>query len=188
MIRSSISQNRRGAFLIEVVAVITLSILLLGLSVALLQALLRLESREREAMVASSSFSRLARDFRAHVHHGLEARIISLPEPFAQTDWGRLEIDDKHGRVVSFGLMNGHLVREISSHGEAVGREVYRLPRGSTFQWNIRPWMDDMACQLVSLEISPPPPSGIREAGKPVINRVEAILGRDWRLAREKSR
>lgn len=188
MIPSPMPRYRRGAFLIEVVAVITLSVLLLGLSVALLQALLRLESRERETMVASSSLSRLARDFRANVHRAAEARIVTLPEPFAQSDGGRLEIEDNHGRGVSFGLMNGQIVREVSSHGKLIAREDYRLPRGSTVRWKIRPWTDGSGYQLVSLEISHPTPTGRREPEKPVVQRMEAVLGRDQRYAREHSR
>jgi hypothetical protein len=162
-------------FLVEMIAVISISVVLLGLSVVLLQSLLKLESRRRDDLLTTTTLNRLARDLRADVRAGRSARVEVLPVLFAGGGGaGRLEVDRGDGRLVSYKAEPEGIVREEPRRG----RELYRLPRGWEMRWEIGEGLSP----VISAEIRRPAvAAGRAREGTAAPTRIEAILGRDHR-------
>ena len=112
-------RHRRGSSLLEVLALIATTALMLGLSAGLIQVLLRVEKAGRADLVETSEISRLALTFRADVRSATAAHPAD----------GTLELDGPAGPIARYQFEAGQVVRLRLEGDEVRARDDYRLPR-----------------------------------------------------------
>ncbi|MDB5351530.1 MAG: hypothetical protein JWN86_2777 [Planctomycetota bacterium] len=115
---------RRGYTLVEMLAVMATLTLILGLCVALMELLLKLNTSGKDHVETEARLSRSARIFRDDVH---EAGEIKRCEPGTSSTTIELVRPD-HDRVVEYQWIKNDLVRNEWSAGEIVKRERFPLP------------------------------------------------------------
>jgi hypothetical protein len=104
---------------------------MLGLSVLMLQLLMRLEGDSRSRLDGAASLARLARQFRRDVHGASTARI--LQQAAAKPAGLRIELGPKG--VVEYQVKgDGQVVRLETEEKNIVGREAYAVPRSGAVQ------------------------------------------------------
>jgi len=171
--------KRAGHTLVELVAVIGMSAVIMATAVGLLLSLFKLDRKSQEHAVGHQSLARLEADFRADAHAAK-----SLAPAEAQKGPAILGEGKKNpgwefrfpepGRTVRYAWQADGLVREERA-GKAALRDAYRLPPGTTATFEQSP-------PIVSLRIVCGTSAGERAAGRTV--RIDAVLGSDQRFAK----
>lgn len=170
--------KRSGYTLIEMVAAIGMSGVVMATAVGLLLSLFKLDQSSRDHAVGHQSLARLEADFRADAHAA-----TSLAPVEGQAKGQEIVGEGKKGpgwefrfpqpdRSVRYAWQAGGLVREEHA-GKATRRDGYRLPPGSTAAFERSP-------PMVSLRVVCGTPSGDRAAGRTI--RIDAVLGSDHRF------
>lgn len=150
--------RRRGFTLIEMIAAFTAGVVALGLSITLIQSLMRLDQSGRARLSEGAMLGQLARTFRDDVH---AARSVQLGE--------RLELRMSADEVITYGPDAGRLVRTRRVEGDVEHVESYRPPARSSPRFQQE---EAMGRPFVILSF------------EPSSFRVEAALGRDHRFSK----
>lgn len=162
-------RRRSGYALIELLLVISSLAVVMGLCMALLHALLKLDRSARSHLAEASSRDRLARQFRQ------DARASSRFEPKSATaPQDRIELLRPDGRVVLYRAREGHLVRTERSGDSNVRSESYNLPSRGIARFSVHVQDGSSFASLV-LPRKKNPVGGERSHEI----RIEAHLGKD---------
>jgi type II secretory pathway pseudopilin PulG len=162
-------RKRRGFTLIEVLTVIICLTLLLGLSVALLRALMRAEESGRAAVIDATNLARLAHQFREDAHAASSVEIAPARLTF------RLAED----RTSQYELRDDDLVVVHEGAADDRRQEAYRL---KTFEQPAFSIDDANGSQIAVMRF----PAQVHR-GEPREHRallIEAVVGRDARPVR----
>lgn len=155
----------RGVFLIETVAAVSLTSVLLGLVVFAIHALIRIESAGRARLAAGRSCSRLVRDFREDVRGSLgvslEAGVLRLRP-----------MGSREGSIV-YEPGPGMLVRRNGEDERPDKRSGHVLPSGMNCRFDLE---EADGRTVVSLILTDSTPAESGRGGRD--QRHEAILGR----------
>ncbi len=117
---------RRGVTLIEMIVVMTGVAAMLGLTVLMLQLLLRLDGDSRARLDSASMLARLAEQFRRDVHGAGAARLVEQPPRPAG-----LRIEPGPDRAIEYQVKGqGRVIRVESIKGKVVRSESYEIARG----------------------------------------------------------
>jgi hypothetical protein len=163
--------RRRGIFLVEMIAVISASIVILAMAAALIGLMLQLEREQRAALTAASGLGDLAHVLRADAH---AANTIEI------RDQGQaIEMKCSNGDVVTYKHSGASVVRETTRDGSTRRRETYRPGRHSSLVWSLQPLTDTEQTEFVTLEVRRPAPGGKHQPSRLI--RIEAVVGRDAR-------
>jgi prepilin-type N-terminal cleavage/methylation domain-containing protein len=160
---------RRGYSLIEMLVVMTVGAVVVGISVAMLHALLRTEQTGRDRVPQARILARLAEQFRSDVGAALR------PIPGAQpTEWQFALTGDC---VVTYRALPGEVRRDERTGGKRVRQESYVLPRGCSAAITVQSKAVPAVASLVIVADAAHPAAG-REM------RVTAVLGKDHRFTK----
>jgi hypothetical protein len=162
------ARRRRGVFLVELLSVIAVSVVVLGMAATLMALMLRLEANRRLALAATATLEDVARRLRADAHAASEAEVG--PD--------RAELARPDGSAVTYRVEGGTLLRDETREGAAAGRETYRMPAGTEFEWAVVPL--EAGARMLTLEVRRPT---TRAGTSDRAIRIEAALGRDLRYA-----
>lgn len=164
-------RRRRGAFLIEIVAVLGATAVLILLCATLIQSLLRLQKAEQDLMAEGAALSRLARDLRRDAHAAERAE-----------SGATLVLDGADGHRVEYRSRAGAIDRVEQVEGK-VRRESYRLPARAAVAFETT---REYESNFVALTISRAP--GARRGADRIDTRMVAEVGRDSRLLRSRGK
>jgi prepilin-type N-terminal cleavage/methylation domain-containing protein len=170
--------KRNGYTLVEMLAAIGVSGVVMAIAVGLLLSLFKLDQSSRDHSVDHQSLARLEADFRGDAHAA-----TSLVRSEGPAKGQEIVGEGKKGpawelrfpqpdRSVRYAWQGGGLVREERA-GKATRRDGYRLPPGSTVAFERSP-------PIVSLRVVCGTPSGDRAVGRTI--RIDAVLGSDHRF------
>lgn len=166
-------KRRRGYMLIEMLVVMTVGSALAGIAVFMLYALMISHDTGREHLENCRTFSRLAEQFRGDVHlmqktsaDGKDTEIDLLPEAADDTK-------------VRYQCLDGRVERRELQGEKMVRQESYML--GPEMEATIKTQAQGDAI-IVGIAISPKQHTEKLYHAIPV--RIEAVLGRDWRLSK----
>ncbi len=124
------SQGRRGVTLIEVIVLMTGVAAMLGLTVLMLQLLLKLDGDSRSRLDSAGMLARLAEQFRRDVHGAGAARLVELP---SRPAWLRIEAGPD--RAIEYQVKGpSRVIRVESSKGKVVRSESYEIARGGPIE------------------------------------------------------
>lgn len=166
------SQSRRGvASLIEVLASISVTAVMLGTSATLMTLLFRLDQRGRDDLNATLSEGRLATDLQRDIRSATDLELD--PEP----PEGGLKLIGPENQIVSYQFQDGILHRRKVVADESKHIESYRLQPGTSARWEA---IDSMANRRLRLVLDTPRLRSASAAGRRVM-QIEATLGRDHR-------
>ena len=163
--------NRRGASLIELLVVITTSMIVVGLAVAMVRSLLVANRTAEAHLVRSDTVRRLCDSFRSYV------RAASAAECVQEDDAMRLELSLADGRQVVFRAAEQAVVRTESDATADRRREKYSLANGCIARFETHAENDATTVTLVIVQT----PSRANE-GPSREFRAEATLDRDRRF------
>lgn len=167
------ASRRRGASLIEIVMIVGTMSVILGLCGTLLHLLMRLDHAGRGAMADAGTVGRLARQLRLDVRAADSAKVAAS----GKAEAGGLDLTGSGRPAVSYRFEPGRVAR-VETEGQTVRRrESYVLAQLGTAAFHVDGGR-------VSLDL-PRPDDAAGPASRPGY-RVEARLGKDRRLAREK--
>ena len=169
------NRRRRGYALIELLAVLTISAVMLTLAAGLLHLLMKLDRNGRDALDESADLARLSRAFRADAHAS------TTFEPTEQTE-NLCKLQLENGRSVEYQVRTGDLLRTIRDGEKVRGFETFRRPPRTAVKFR--------------LDGAPPRPPGQRPFLILTIDRppdgrdnasrhdwsIQAELGKDQRL------
>lgn len=173
MNRAGASQERRGASLIETIAVVGLTGLILVMTAMLLGLLVRLEKSRGDDLVETAAMNGLAREVREDVRGATAIEPAALGGEFEAPKMVSMTLAG--GAVVTYRAERERVFREEKQGDETTRTETYRLPDGSSVSW-------ERAGERVSMVIRRP---RVRQgAGESIVTRVEAAMGRDLRFDR----
>ena len=169
-------KTRSGYALVELLVVIAVGSAVMGVAVAMLHMLMKLESDARDQLRNRTTMSRLAEHFREDVHAAL--RLSPDAASSGKSDSPavcRLDLPD--GRSVRYHALEGELVRVVLVGGKPVGQESFRVPEDAAVSVDRS---DESGGKLLSLRIDTPgdPPEGYRF--RPVL--IDAVLSHDYRF------
>ena len=162
--------SRRGYTLIEVLAVIAVSTVLMGIAIEVLYLLSRAESGGRKHAGQAAIVARLADQFRGDVHAALHPTAAENAE---KNQWQFTLAD----RTATYRALPGEVQRYEQIAGKTTRRESYVLPADSTAEILVRA---DPAPATASLVITLPGPAS--EIGRDI--RIDAVFSRDHRFAK----
>lgn len=111
---------RRGFTLVEMLAVVSVSSVLLVIATSVVHRAMRLEHRWEDQADTNRTLTRLARDFRADVHR---CRRASLNED-------SLVLAAPAGGVTTYEITEAEIIRDFQAPAKDRQREFYRLPVG----------------------------------------------------------
>lgn len=113
-------RRRSGFTLVEVMASISVSSVLLVLSMGMVHRVLNLESSSRDEIRVSRSITRLSHDFRHDVQRAVAVEVVQEAE---------LMLTLADGSSVSYHVTEEYLLRERHVNDTVAQRETYDLPR-----------------------------------------------------------
>ena len=114
-------RRRAGYALIELLVVMSVTVVMLALAAGMIHLLLKLDRSGRTASEESADLARLARDFRADAHAS------SKPEPIVLAA-DRMTLAAEAGRTVEYQVRPSDVLRTVRE-GDKVRRfETYRRP------------------------------------------------------------
>jgi prepilin-type N-terminal cleavage/methylation domain-containing protein len=159
---------RKGFTLVELLAVITVSSFVLGLCVATVYALMRMEQAGRARLAEGASLGRLSLTFRDDVRAATGAR----PSAGDDRNPARLELALPEGRTVEYQARRGELLRTERSGGKVDHMDRFRLTAGASPRFATR---EEDGRTVVGVDVGSP-------IGEPRVSarrglRVEAVLG-----------
>jgi hypothetical protein len=163
--------RRAGASLIELMAVIAATSVLIGLSAGLLRLLMDVERSGDEHLARGMSLGQLGRQFRDDVRAATGVVQREGDEPLKNG----ITLSLKDGQSVEYQVGEQSVVRFHRSSPRDTQREVFQLPTGVRARLETRPRDDDgreWATLIVSRQSS-------RTGGE---YRVEAVVGGDHRF------
>ncbi len=121
---------RRGISLIETVVLMTGVAAMLGLTVLMLQLLLRLDVDSRARLDSAGMLARLAEQFRRDVHGASAARLIKQPAGLAG-----LRIEPGPDRAIEYQVKGpSRVFRTETLKGKPVRNESYAIARGGPIE------------------------------------------------------
>ncbi len=122
--------ERRGITLIETVVLMTGVAAMLGLTVVMLQLLLKLDGDSRARLDTAGMLARLADQFRRDVHGASAARLVEQPSKPAG-----LRIEPGPDRAIEYQVKGpSKLIRVESLKGKTVRTESYVVARGGPIE------------------------------------------------------
>lgn len=128
-------RSRRGITIIEVIVLMTGVAAMLGLSVILLQLLMKLDADSRSHFDAANSLARLARQLRRDVHAAGSADLVDA----AASKGPGLRIERGGGQAVEYQVKgNDRVIRTETMNGKDIRREAYPLPKSSGIRLSLR--------------------------------------------------
>jgi hypothetical protein len=139
-------QPRRGITIIEVIVVMTGVAALLGLSVVLLQLLMKLDGEARGQFQGAVALERLAHQFRQDVHGSTAARL----EKPAGANTEDLRLEPGPDRSVEYQPRGEAILRIETQKGKVVRRETYSIPRSTGARFELR---DEAGSRFVTLAV-----------------------------------
>ena len=161
-------KRRHGYTLVEMMAVIAVASAIAGVAVTALHTVLEAEAAARQRLQTRTAITLLARQFRADAH----AAVSLTPDEAGSPQW-EFRVAPEHR--IRYACEDDQLRRTETVAGEVRGREVFRLPAGSTVELE----SSSSKSNLATLRILPAAPA---RAGQPPI-RIDACLGMDRRFA-----
>jgi type II secretory pathway component PulJ len=165
---------RRGFTLLDLLMTMFVFTTFMGLCVALVEMVLRLDSGGQEHLEAMETAARLARIFRADVHAATEAS----PAPGPDTPRHRLVLTLPEGQTVEYRVLKGDIVRAERQGGKLIRNDRFRIPARLS-ELSLEPGEGRTVAALVIDRRT------IKKHGEPRTLRVEATLGSDHRHERE---
>ncbi len=124
------SQGRRGVTLLEMIVVMTGVAAMLGLTVLMLQLLLKLDGDSRARLDSAGMLARLAEHFRRDVHGAGVARLVEQPPGPAG-----LRIEAGPDRAIEYKVKGqSRVIRVESIKGKVVRSESYEIARGGPIE------------------------------------------------------
>jgi hypothetical protein len=176
--------SRRGVSLAELLVVMIACVAVISLSSQLICRVMRAQMDSRGHADVERNALRLSRQFRCDVHRAVKAEIALDKNEVLAT----LELAG--GDVAEYRCDNQEIERTILRNGERVSLEEYRFPE--TIKCDVKQLSDPPRLQLTALAV----PTPVQVLGKseaeefvamppanPVHLRIEAVLGRDQRMA-----
>jgi type II secretory pathway component PulJ len=122
--------GRSGVTLIETIVLITGVAAMLGLTVVMLQLLLKLDGDSRARFDRAGMLARLAEQFRRDVHGAAAARLVEEPSRPAL-----LRIEQEPGRAIDYQVKGqSKVVRVESLRGKQVRTESYEVAQGGPIE------------------------------------------------------
>jgi hypothetical protein len=124
----------RGVTLIEMMILITAVAAMLGLTVIMVQLLLRLDVDSRARFDTAGILARLAEQFRRDVHKAVSARLVEQTSRPAL-----LHIELEPGRAVEYEVKGmNRVIRVESNRGKLVRSESYEIARGGSIELAVK--------------------------------------------------
>ncbi len=165
--------RRKGASLVELLAVMAVGSAVVGVAVAMIHTVLRTESAVRERLETRAAVSLLARQFRSDAHEA-DGFGPAGGEPSSLDSPWQFTIAPDH--QVRYTPQPGRILREERIGGELPKREMFRLPQetSAVFERVLEHG------NVVTLRLSPA--AQTPESGRAL--RIEAWLGMNNRFAR----
>jgi type II secretory pathway component PulJ len=118
--------RRRGVTLIEMIVVMSGVAAMLGLTVLMLQLLLKLDGASRARLDSAGMLARLGEQFRSDVHGAATAKLLEQPSRPAG-----LRIEPEPDRAIEYQVKGqGKVFRQESTKGKVVRSENYEITRG----------------------------------------------------------
>jgi type II secretory pathway pseudopilin PulG len=173
---------RRATTLIEMVAVIALSSVVMGIIGIILNGAWRVESAMENQRVVLDSIARFAAQFRDDVHRALSAEVSRGSS--ASTLTLTLPDDGK----IEYSSYSEAIERHVQQSDHTAQRESYTLHDGSSFDWQINPVGDrKQVTAIISY------PLGVKstefsERRELHIDAIVGLLPAEVRLQKEKPR
>jgi prepilin-type N-terminal cleavage/methylation domain-containing protein len=166
-------RRKNGFTLFEMAVVITVGGALTGIAVFLLCALMKNYNTSRERLECRRTINRLAQQFRSDAH---EAKTISTDA--AGTTFDSSTDDDGDHAIVRYQCLAGRIDRGELQGGKIVRRESYVL--GPNLDASIRT-EEQEGTTIAVMAISPR--QQMEKLYYPAPTRIEAVLGRDFRVS-----
>ena len=159
----------RGFTLVEMLAVVAVSSVLLVIATGVVHRAMRLESRWEEEANVSRTLTRLARDFRGDAHQAQDAEVTQDPLGL------KLTLPDS--TVITYEVAADEVIRDYQSPGKSRRREFYSQPAEYQAQFTL-----GEEPQWVELHVTHDPHlAGVQPR---TTVHVRAEVGRFSRLAR----
>jgi len=170
-------KKHHGVSLIEVLAVMTVTTVMLSVAVGLLNTLLRTERATREHLRQQAVLGRLAGQFRDDAHAALR---LVLPQGDApQQRRSAWQFEPAPGESIRYHVEDGYLVRTEQAKGKPPRRESFRLPIGTTVLIRRREQdKTDVTSMLIVPAEDPPAGSTCRSI------RIDAALASNHRFTK----
>lgn len=166
--------SRSGKTIIEVLVVISVFAALMTPIGRLLHTMMRSEREGVQALTASVSGSRLAREFRSDVHAARDVETAA-----DENGPGELRLIHDDGTAVTYRAGDRRMQRIVARGDEVLSRESFRLPAGtSRFEVLEEP-------RIVVLLHEHSATTGSQESRGTDVLRVEAVPGRDHRFGNQ---
>lgn len=164
---------RRGHTLVEMLVAILVFSTMLGLSIALIESLFRLETDAQRHAETLATISRLSNDIRHDIRH---THVLANRNDFAASPAVSLALQLGTKHTVDYTLETGALVRRESTPDGRTRVERYALPR-NTCQFVLVP--DHPERIILAFDRR----SSTRKRGLPRPVQIEAALGANLRYA-----
>lgn len=164
--------TRRGFTLIDLLITMFVFTAFMGLCVALIELVLKLDSGGQEHLEAMETSARLARIFRADAHASTGASQGSGPGPGSPRD--RLILSFPGGQTVEYRAWKGDVVRAERRGDEVVRNDRFRIPaRSAELLLEVE---GDRRVAAVVIDRRT-----VKKRGGPRTLKIEATLGSDHR-------
>jgi type II secretory pathway component PulJ len=169
------AQNRRGASLPEMIVACIVFTSTLGMAVAVLGMLLKLDQTTRGQVDLATTAARLAQAWRADVH------AASTAHPIAEGPSSQVILDLDGSRTIEYRVNGTTIVRaERGPDHSLVRAETFRLIAGGSHIESARDGQDVRLALVVDRRATR------RRAATPTWLRVEARLARDRRYTEDR--
>ncbi len=159
---------RRGYTLIEMLAFITASVTLMGVSMALIHSAFNAERSLRGQLARRQAFDRLAESFRRDAHTAEQVSIVTDPPQCVLGGEGQPSI--------VYRLKQGQVVRDVRQGEKLIASVAFPLPRHGTVEFHQQ---EETGHSLVSFTLMSEPVEGVMLEPKTCRICVKALLGRD---------
>jgi prepilin-type N-terminal cleavage/methylation domain-containing protein len=169
--------RRRGASLIEVMVVISITGIMISAAGVCLHGLYRIDQQVRETAVQRWAFHRLSLQLRMDAHAARQARLQD-GGPGSQPT---LRLDGPGQQSVEYRAEPEAIVRTVRQADQVLHTETYAIGRRTTVAWRV----DSEEVQAVCLELTQQAPEA-REPSAVTHQRVQAVIGLHEQLSSKK--
>lgn len=170
------TRTRRGFTLVELLAVVASMTVLLGVCVALVQALMKVERTGRNYVAEGSTFARLMHDFKRDAH----AAVRVDPQSEAGKPMKEIAFLGPDGERATYRAFDAGVELIVAKSKDAVRQERFALSLYGRPEFEVE---EVEGRKLVSLTFHGPAPVSKRESVPPL--RIDAIVARDHGFAKE---